>query len=249
MNHRPATLLHEDLSPLRDERTRAIDCVIVRENTEGLYTDIGGVLRGDTEHETAMDVDVSTYMGVSRIMEYAYSIARRGVCMVDKSNAVRHGGRVWQRAFKEAAARNPGIRSTHLYVDAAAMRFVSDPSEFDVIVTNNSYGDILSDLAAMLAGGLGNAASANINPVTGFGLYEPVHGSAPDIAGQGIGNPFGAILSSALMLEHLGWPHEADALRRAVGTAIALGQVTPDLGGSLGTKEAGEAVRSALAAG
>ncbi len=155
---------------------------------------------------------------------------------------------MWQRAFKEAAARNPGIRSTHLYVDAAAMRFVSDPSEFDVIVTNNSYGDILSDLAAMLAGGLGNAASANINPVTGFGLYEPVHGSAPDIAGKGIGNPFGAILSSALMLEHLGWAHEADALRRAVGTAIAEGQVTPDLGGPLGTKEAGEAVRKALAA-
>ncbi|MFF8505643.1 isocitrate/isopropylmalate dehydrogenase family protein [Streptomyces anulatus] len=248
VNHRPATLLHEDLSPLRNHRSRAIDCVVVRENTEGLYTDIGGVLRGNTAHETAIDADVSTYMGVSRIMEYAYSIARRGVCMVDKSNAVRHGGRVWQRAFAEAAARNPGIRSTHLYVDAAAMRFVSDPSEFDVVVTNNSYGDILSDLAAMLAGGLGNAASANLNPVTGFGLYEPVHGSAPDIAGRGVANPFGAILSSALMVEHLGWAPEADALRRAVGAVIAHGQVTPDLGGTAGTKEAGEAVRRALTA-
>ncbi|WP_030210522.1 isocitrate/isopropylmalate dehydrogenase family protein [Streptomyces sp. NRRL S-87] len=246
VNHRPATLLHEDLSPLRDGRSRSIDCVIVRENSEGLYTDIGGVLRGGTEHETAVDADVSTYMGVSRVMEYAYSIARRGVCMVDKSNAVRHGGQVWQRAFKEAAARRPEIASTHLYVDAAAMKFISDPAQFDVIVTNNSYGDILSDLAAMLAGGLGNAASANINPVTGFGLYEPVHGSAPDIAGQGIGNPFGAILSSALMLENLGWAAEAGALRRAVGTAISKGQVTPDLGGTFGTKEAGEAVRAFL---
>ncbi|AEM88579.1 isocitrate/isopropylmalate dehydrogenase family protein [Streptomyces violaceusniger] len=248
VNHRPATLLHEDLSPLRDARAGAIDCVIVRENTEGLYADIGGVLRENTEHETAVDADVSTYMGVSRVMEYAYSIARRGVCMVDKSNAVRHGGKIWQRVFKKAASRNPIIRSTHLYVDTAAMKLISDPSQFDVIVTNNSYGDILSDLAAVLAGGLGNAGSANINPVTGFGLYEPVHGSAPDIAGRGIGNPFGAILSYALMLENFGWTAEASALRRAVGTAISERRVTADLGGSLGTKEVGEAVRSALSA-
>ncbi|MFJ2862484.1 isocitrate/isopropylmalate dehydrogenase family protein [Kitasatospora sp. NPDC087314] len=249
VNHRPATLLQERLSPLRDERTRGIDAVIVRENTEGLYTDIGGVLRGNTVHEMAIDADVSTYMGVSRVMEYAYSIAERGVCMVDKSNAVRHGGQVWQRVFQENAAKHPGISSTHLYVDAAAMKLISDPSQFDVIVTNNSYGDILSDLAAMLAGGLGNAASANINPVTGFGLYEPVHGSAPDIAGQGIGNPFGAILSSALMLERLGWPAEAKAVQLAVGTAVGDGACTPDLGGTLSTRQAGAAVRAALSAG
>jgi 3-isopropylmalate dehydrogenase len=246
VNYRPAVLLDERLSPLRTESKRAIDCAVVRENTEGLYSGIGGTLRGGTPDEIAIDQDVSTFLGVSRVIEYAYSIARRSVCMVDKSNAVRSGGRLWQRCWREARECHPQVESNHLYVDAAAMRLVTDAPSFDVIVTNNSYGDILSDLTAELAGGLGTAASANINPVTGAGLYEPVHGSAPDIVGKGLANPAGAVLSAALMLRDLGFTAEADALRDAVRTTLAAYRCTPDLGGTLSTAEAGAAIRAAV---
>ncbi len=246
VNHRPASLLHDRLSPLRDPARRPIDCVVVRENTEGLYSGAGGALHQGTCHEVAMDEEVSTYRGVSRILGYAFSVARREVCMVDKSNAVPHGGRLWQRCWHEAIARHPDIGARHLYVDAAAMKLAEDPTGFDVIVTNNSYGDILSDLTAVLAGGLGTAASANINPETGYGLYEPVHGSAPDIAGQDMANPVGAILSAALLIGHRGYPAEARAIRAAAAAAIAACRCTPDLGGSLGTKDAAAAVRAGL---
>ena len=246
VNERPARLLDHRLSPLRDDLSRRIDCVIVRENTEGLYAGIGGSLRENTPQEMTVDADVSTYLGVSRIMEYAFSIARRGVCMVDKANAVRFGGKLWQRCWAEATSQHPEVPGSHLYVDVAAMKLVSNPSEFDVIVTNNSYGDILSDITAEVAGGLGAAASANLNPDTGFGLFEPVHGSAPDIAGTGVANPIGAILSSALMLRQLGYATEADAVRKAVESAVAARNCTPDLGGRLSTKQAGAAVRAAL---
>ncbi|MGW1183350.1 isocitrate/isopropylmalate dehydrogenase family protein [Streptomyces drozdowiczii] len=246
VNYRPAKLFHDRLSPLRREEHRAIDCVIIRENTEGLYSQAGGVLRAATEHETALDVDINTFHGVSRILDYAFSIATRSVCMVDKSNAVRHGGQLWQRCFQEHVSRNPQLETTHEYVDAAAMKLVADPTRFDVIVANNSYGDILSDLAAELAGGLGTSASANINGSNGFGLFEPVHGTAPDIAGQGIANPIGSILSAALLIERLGHSAEAQAMRLAVQASIEAGEVTPDLGGSLGTKDAGAAVRARL---
>jgi len=246
INSRPARLLHGRLSPLRDVSRGAIDCVIVRENTEGLYAGVGGALRQGTPHEVAVDEEISTYRGVSRVLGYAFSVARREVCMVDKSNAVPNGGRLWQRCWAEAAAGYPAVAASHLYVDAAAMKLASHPAAFDVIVTNNSYGDILSDLAAVLAGGVGAAASANINPDTGFGLYEPVHGSAPDIAGQGLANPIGAILSAALLISDRGHSAEASAIDRAVRAAVAAGRCTPDLGGSLSTKEAGAAVRAEL---
>ncbi len=246
VNYRPVKLLHDQLSPLRDPAKRAIDCVIVRENTEGLYVDIGGALRRGSVHETAIDTEVSTYLGVSRVVEFALSSARREVCMVDKSNAVRHGGGLWQKCWHQAASRYPDVRRKHLYVDVAAMRLVADPTQFDVIVTNNSYGDILSDLAAQLAGGLGAAASANINPDTGFGLYEPVHGSAPDIAGTGRANPLGAILSGALLLDRIGRTAEADAIRKAADDVVARGRCTPDMGGELMTAQAGAALRAAL---
>ncbi|GAA5706159.1 dehydrogenase [Streptomyces avermitilis] len=246
VNYRPARLFHDRLSPLRQPEHRPIDCVIVRENTEGLYSQAGGVLRSGTEHETALDVDINTFHGVSRILDFAFSIATRSVCMVDKSNAVRHGGQLWQRCFQEISSRHPELEITHEYVDAAAMKLVADPTRFDVIVANNSYGDILSDLAAELAGGLGTSASANINGATGFGLFEPVHGTAPDIAGQGIANPIGSILSAALLIERLGYTAEAQAVRNAVNVAIEAGQVTPDLGGQLSTKDAGAAIRAHL---
>ncbi|MGW4380388.1 isocitrate/isopropylmalate dehydrogenase family protein [Kitasatospora sp. NPDC004531] len=246
VNYRPAALLHDRLSPLRDPARRAIDCVIVRENTEGLYSGIGGGARAGTPHEIALDVDLSTRQGVSRVLEFAFATARRSVCLVDKANAVRNGGGLWQRCWSEAVARHPEVETSHLYVDTAALRLATDPTAFDVIVTNNSYGDILSDLTAALAGGLGVAASGNLNPATGFGLFEPVHGSAPDIAGTGVANPFGAILSVALLAEHLGRPAEADAVRAAVAAAVADGRVTPDLGGTLGTEEVGAAVLGEL---
>jgi 3-isopropylmalate dehydrogenase len=246
VNYRPAKLFHDRLSPLREEAHRAIDCVVIRENTEGLYSQVGGTLRPYTPHETAIDAEVNTYHGVSRIIDFAFSIARCSVCMIDKSNAVRHGGQLWQRCWREAVARHPGIKTSHLYVDAAVMKLVADPTAFDVIVANNSHGDILSDLAAELAGGLGTAASANINGSSGFGLFEPVHGTAPDIAGKGIANPVGAILTAALLVERLGHADAARAVERAVNAAISAGRVTPDLGGRLGTKDAGAAIRAEL---
>lgn len=244
VNHRPATLLADRLSPLRDPDRRAIDCVVVRENTEGAYTGAGGVLRAGTPQEIAVDNDISTRHGVERVLEYAFTVARRSVCMVDKSNAVPHGGGLWQRCWSEVRAVHPEIESSHLYVDAAAMKLVQDPTAFDVIVTNNSYGDILSDITAQLAGGPGTAASANLNPKRGVGLFEPVHGSAPDIAGTGTADPIGAVLSVALMLDHLGHHAEGEALRAAVRETVAAGRCTPDLGGVLSTKEAGAAIRA-----
>lgn len=241
-NYRPARLWHDRLSPLRDRTRRAIDCAIVRENTEGLYSGIGGNMRAASPEELAVDLDVSTHRGVSRVIDFAFSVARRSVCLVDKSNAVRHGGQLWQRCWREAVERYPHIGTSHLYVDTAAMRLVTDPTAFDVIVTNNSYGDILSDLTAALAGGLGMAASASLNATTGQGLFEPVHGSAPDIAGAGVANPFGAILSTALLAEHLGHAGAAEAIRRGVTAAVGAGRVTPDLGGNLSTADAGAAV-------
>ncbi|RJQ80377.1 isocitrate/isopropylmalate dehydrogenase family protein [Pseudonocardiaceae bacterium YIM PH 21723] len=246
VNYRPAVLFHDRLSPLRDPARRQIDALIIRENTEGLYAGIGGALRQYTDHEVAVDAEVNTYHGVKRVIDYAFSVARRGVCMVDKSNAVQHGGRLWQRVWKAAAAQHPELATSHLYVDAAAMKLVSDPTAFDVIVTNNSYGDILSDLAAELAGGIGTAASANINGDTGYGLYEPVHGSAPDIAGSGRANPVGAVLTLALLIERLGFAAEAAGIRKAVQSVIDAVRVTPDLGGTLSTSEAGAAIRAAL---
>jgi 3-isopropylmalate dehydrogenase len=220
--------------------------VIVRENTEGLYAGVGGTLRAGTPDEVAVDQELTTWLGVQRVVDYAFARASREVCMVDKSNAVPYGGRLWSRCFRDATERHAGIRTRHLYVDAAAMLLVADPTEFDVIVTNNSYGDILSDLTAALAGGPGVAASANINPRTGAGLFEPVHGSAPALAGRDEANPVAAILSAALLLESRGHDKEAAGIRDAVRAAVAARRCTPDIGGTLGTRDTGRAIRAEL---
>ncbi|MFF2116832.1 isocitrate/isopropylmalate dehydrogenase family protein [Kitasatospora sp. NPDC058184] len=245
-NYRPVRLWHDRLSPLRDPARRALDCVIVRENTEGLYSGIGGNLRASSDHEVAVDADVNTRHGVSRILDFAFATARREVCLVDKANAVRAGGRLWQECWRRAAERHPGAATRHLYVDAAAMKLVTEPERFDVIVASNSHGDILSDLAAALAGGIGLAPSASLNPESGFGMFEPVHGSAPDIAGRGVANPFACLLTAALLLRHLGHDTEAAATEAAVAGSIAAGRTTPDLGGTLSTREATRAVLAAL---
>jgi 3-isopropylmalate dehydrogenase len=242
VNLRPAKLYDDRLSPLRKEDRRHIDLLIVRENTEGLYVGMGGRFKKGTEDEVAIQEDVNTYLGVTRIIEYAFQVAEREVVMVDKSNAMTYAGALWQERWKAIARKHPNVKTRHLYVDAAAMQLVRDPTQFEVIVTGNLFGDILSDLTAELIGGMGIAPSGNINPETKRGLFEPVHGTAPDIAGQGVVNPMGTILSASMMVRHLGHTEMANAIEGAVSSAIRTGECTRDLGGGLSTSECGDAV-------
>jgi 3-isopropylmalate dehydrogenase len=249
INLRPVRLLDARLTPLAGRKVEEIDFVVFRENTEGAYCAAGGFLKKGTEDEIATQEDLSTRRGVERIIvaafEYAQSRGRRRVTMADKSNVQRFGGDLWQRVFKDVASRYPNIESNHQYVDAMAMFMVLDPSRYDVIVTNNLFGDILTDLGAALQGGLGLAASGNIHPGR-VSLFEPVHGSAPPLAGKHQANPAGAILSSALMLEYLNFAQAADAVERAVRECIAAGETTRDLGGTLSTEAAGERIRARI---
>lgn len=243
VNARPVELLDERFTPLRDRTERDIRFIVFRENTEGLYVGIGGIFKKGTLDEVAVQEDVNTRKGVERIIRYAYEYARRNrlkrVCMSDKSNALTFAHDLWQRVFAEVRREYPEIESRHLYVDTLAMEMIRDPRQFDVIVTCNLFGDIISDLGAQLAGGLGLAPSGNINPES-TSLFEPVHGSAPNIAGQGIANPIGAVLAVAMMLNHFGWNRESAAIEAAVRAALRANQVTSDLGGSLSTTAAGD---------
>ena len=191
----------------------------------------------------AIQEEINTYKGVHRIIrhafEYAVSYALTRVCMADKSNAMQQGHALWQRVYKEVAADFPGVTATHQYIDALAMFLVRDPGQYQVIVTNNLFGDIVTDLGATFQGGLGMAASGNIHPGQ-TSMFEPVHGSAPKFAGKNIANPMGAILSSALMLDGLGLNQEARAVERAVLAAVVDHQTTTDVGGSLGTRDVGD---------
>ncbi len=246
INLRPVRLLHPRLTPLRDRRADEIDFVVFRENTEGAYSGAGGFLKKGTADEIATQEELNTRKGVERIVvaafEYARERGRRRVTMADKSNVQRFGGDLWQRVFKEVAARFPGIEANHQYVDATAMFMVLNPAQYDVIVTNNLFGDILTDLGAALQGGLGLAASGNIHPGR-VSLFEPVHGSAPPLAGKSEANPAGAILSAALMLEYLGRGDAARAVEAAVRDSVETGETTRDAGGQLSTREAGEKIR------
>jgi 3-isopropylmalate dehydrogenase len=246
VNLRPAKLYDDRLSPLRHEDRRKIDLLIVRENTEGLYVGMGGRFKRGTPEEVAIQEDLNTHLGVTRIIEYAFTTARREVVMVDKSNAMTYAGALWQERWKAVAKEHPRIKTRHLYVDAAAMQLVRDPTQFEVLVTGNLFGDILSDLTAELIGGMGVAPSGNINPETRRGLFEPVHGTAPDIAGKGVVNPVGAILSASMMVRHLGHTDMGDAIEGAVEAALRAGECTRDLGGALSTGEVGDAVARRL---
>lgn len=250
-NLRPVKLLDPRLTPLRDRRTEEVDFVIVRENTEGLYVGIGGNFKKGTREEVAIQEDVNTYRGVERILRFAFEYARRRgrgqVLMSDKSNALTYGHGLWRRLFAELAAEYADIESRHLYIDNLVLQMVRDPSQFEVIVTSNMFGDIISDLGAGLAGGLGLAPSGNINP-DGVSMFEPVHGSAPDIAGKGIANPLGAILAATMLLEHLGLVQEALLVEESVRASIREGKCTRDLGGKLKTAEVGDWVANHLAA-
>ena len=243
VNLRPVELFDESLTPLRGRAASDVNFVVVRENTEGLYAGVGGQFQRGTPHEVAIQEDINTRRGVERIIRYAFEFARaRGfarVCMSDKSNALTFGHELWQRVFAEVRGEYPGVESRHLYIDTLAMEVVRDPGQFDVIVTCNLFGDILSDLGAQLAGGLGLAPSGNIHPER-ISLFEPVHGSAPNLAGRDLANPSGAVLASALMLDHLGMNRQANRLREAVRAAVREKQTTADTGGKLGTGQAGD---------
>src|SRR5712691_10569198 len=215
VNYRPVRCLDDRLCPLKGFAAEDIDFVVFRENTEGAYVGSGGHLRKGTPDEVAVQEDVSTRKGVERILRYAFDFARRRgrkrVVMSDKSNAMRFVGDLWQRTFAEVSRDYPDVEASHLYIDALCMQMVKDPRQFDVIVTNNMFGDIATDLGAALQGGLGMAASGNIHPGR-VSMFEPVHGSAPKYAGTGKANPFGAILTAALLLDHLGHSEEAAAV-------------------------------------
>jgi len=243
VNERPVKLLDARLCPLKNRTEQDINLVIFRENTEGLYVGMGGNFKRGTPDEVAVQEDVNTRKGVERILVYAFEFARRHrlkrLCMSDKSNALPFGHGLWQRTFAEVRQHYPEIDSRHLYIDTLAMEMVRDPSQFEVIVTCNMFGDILSDLGAQLCGGLGLAPSGNIHPGA-VSMFEPVHGSAPNLAGKDLANPMAAILTAGLLLEHLDFPEAARQIENAVAQAIHEDKTTPDLGGTLGTREVGD---------
>ncbi|HEY6944296.1 MAG TPA: isocitrate/isopropylmalate dehydrogenase family protein [Candidatus Acidoferrum sp.] len=243
VNARPVELLHDRLTPLRSRTEKDIRLIVFRENTEGLYVGVGGVFKQGTLDEIAVQEDVNSRKGVERIIRYAFEYARRNglkrLCMSDKSNAMTFAHGLWQRVFKEVRQEYTDIDSRHLYIDTLAMEIVRDPRQFDVIVTCNLFGDIISDLGAQLAGGLGLAPSGNIHPGQ-TSLFEPVHGSAPAIGGKGIANPLGSILTASMMLEFLGWKDQAATIRAAARAALQGNYVTADLGGNKSTVEVGD---------
>ena len=245
-NVRPARLLSGRLTPLRDPGPRDADIIVVRENTEGLYSRLGGRFKPGTPEEMAIQEHVSTFHGVTRILDYAFSAARSSVVLADKWQAMPHAGALWQRCWRDVRDAHPDVPARHMAIDACALHMISEPWQFDVIVTENCFGDILSDIAGGLIGGVGLAPSANINTTTGRAMFEPVHGSAPDIAGTGTANPVAAILAGALMLRHLGFTREAVAVESATAAAVEAGECTADAGGSLSTREAAVAIARRL---
>jgi len=248
-NVRPVRLLDAALCPLKNIEPKDVDFVVIRENTEGVYVDVGGCFKQDTPDEVAVQEDVNTRKGVERIIRYAFEYCerhtkqdgtqRQRVLMADKSNVLTNAHGLWQRVFKEVSGEYPQITAQHMYVDALCLQMVRDPRQLDVIVTNNMFGDIITDLAAGLQGGLGMAASGNIHPGR-TSMFEPVHGSAPPIAARNVANPFGAILTAAMMLGHLGMTAEAVKIEQTVLEAVREKKTTQDVGGKLGTREAGE---------
>ena len=270
INLRPVKLFPGVETPIKEKGPAEIDMVVVRENNEDLYVGAGGFTRKGTSEEVAIQTSINTRVGVERCLRFAFELARtRGknrpfpglttsdreagllgqVTMVAKTNVLTYAHDLWARTFAEVGLEYPEIRSDYNHVDACCMRMVVAPERYDVIATTNMFGDIITDLGAVLQGGMGLAASGNLNPgKTAPSMFEPVHGSAPDIAGKGIANPIAAMLSAAMMLDHLDAPKGSAAIRSAVARVLADGAPrTPDLGGLAKTSEVGRAVREALA--
>lgn len=250
VNFRPIKLYDARLCPLKDKGPTDIDFVCFRENTEGAYVGIGGNFKKGTPDEVAIQEEMHTRKGVERILRAAFDWAaangRSKVTMSDKSNVMRYGHDLWTRAFAEVAEDYPDLETNHYYVDALAMQLVRSPEEFDVIVTNNMFGDIITDLGAAIQGGLGLAASANLQP-TGVSMFESVHGSAPDLAGTGQANPMAAVVTVALMLDHLGHGAAAQAVESAVQSALGDLKCTPDVGGEWTTSQVGDWLAESVA--
>jgi tartrate dehydrogenase/decarboxylase/D-malate dehydrogenase len=252
VNLRPVRLLQGIDSPLKRAQAGAIDLCIVRENNEGEYSEVGGRLYRGTENEMAVQEAVFTRRGCERVMRYAFELAgkrRNHVTSATKSNGIVHTMPFWDECFARVSQEFPKIRTDQYHIDILTAHFVSHPDWFDVVVASNLFGDILSDLGAAVVGSIGLLPAANLNPERKFpSMFEPVHGSAPDIAGKGIANPTAQIRSGAMMLEHLGEHGAAEAIERACETVIARPDVrTPDLGGKAGTKEMGEAIAHEIA--
>ncbi len=251
VNYRPIKLHSDALCPLRGKTRKDIDFVVFRENTEGAYVGIGGNFKTGTPDEIAVQEEVHTRKGVERILraafEWAVAHGKSRVCMSDKSNVMRFAGDLWQRCFAEVASDYPHIEASHWFVDALAMQLIRKPESFEVIVTNNMFGDIITDLGAALQGGLGVATSANLHPGR-VSMFEPVHGSAPKHAGTGRANPLAAVFTVALMLENLGHQEAAEAVETIAADSIREGFVTPDLGGDATTSQVGDRLAQRLAA-
>jgi tartrate dehydrogenase/decarboxylase/D-malate dehydrogenase len=251
LNLRPAYLFDGVQSPLRDKAPGSIDMLVYRENTEGEYAPCGGRHYEGTPSEIAIQTAIFTRRGCERVMRAAFEGARKRrkkVTSITKSNAQQFGMVLWDEVFKTVARDYPDVQASSLLIDAAAMDFVRRPESFDVVVASNLFGDILTDLSAIVTGSMGLAASGNINPERLFpSMFEPVHGSAPDIAGKGIANPLAAILSTGMLLDHLGLTKSAAAVRAGVAAVLKAGKPrTPDLGGNAKTHEVTEAVLAAL---
>ena len=264
-NVRPMKALDDRLVPLKNRAAKDVDIVVFRENTEGIYVGMGGQFKRGTPDEIAINEDVNTRKGVERVIraafEHAKKTGRRTVHMADKSNAMKHAHELWYRCFFEVAKEFPGIEAKHVYVDALCLYLVQDPSPFEVVVTCNLFGDIVTDLGAALQGGLGMAASANVHPVLTTGpsatdtsarlvaMFEPVHGSAPPLAGKDLANPMAAFLTVGMMLSHLGFEGEERRIEEAVATAIRQKKCTRDVGGELGTKAVADFLLEVIQAG
>ena len=250
---RPSVLYDGIESPIKGYEAGDIDMVVVRENTEGEYADVGGFVYPDFPEELGIQSAVFTRKGCERIIRHAFEVARRRnkgkhVTSITKSNALGYGMLVWDRAFERVAEDHPDVETNSLLVDAACMDFIRRPESFDVVVGSNLFGDILTDIGAIITGSMGLAPSGNIDPERRYpSMFEPVHGSAPDIMGQGIANPLAAILSGAMMLRHLGEDAAADSVDKAALQVVSIGEtLTPDLGGSSSTQDVGDAVVVAL---
>jgi tartrate dehydrogenase/decarboxylase/D-malate dehydrogenase len=248
VNMRPVRLLQGISSPLANRTPKDIDFVVIRENVEGEYSQIGGRLYQGTDREMAVQETIFTRSGVDRVMRYAFELARgradKHVTSATKSNGIIHTMPFWDERFTEVAKEYPDVRVDKYHIDILSAHFVQHPDWFDVVVASNLFGDILSDLGPAVAGGIGIAPSANLNPEREYpSMFEPVHGSAPDIAGKGIANPIATFWSASMMLDFLGQPQAADELMQAVEAVTAKGQaVTPDLGGKASTNDMAEAV-------
>ena len=243
VNYRPCHLLDESLCPLRNKTIEDVNLVVFRENTEGLYAGVGGHLKKGTPDEVATQTSVNTRKGVERIIRHSFEYAKSNglskVCMSDKSNAMRFEGDLWQRTFYEVAEEYPDIDANHWFIDALLMQMVKRPEQFEVIVSCNMFGDIITDMGAQLCGGMGLAASGNIHPGR-TSLFEPVHGSAPKYAGRDVANPLAAILTVGVMLETLGYPKWTPRLEEIIRGMVRTGNVPRDMGGNLGTAAVGD---------